>query len=165
MLDGCVLLCFALQVSHAGTTLFFMPFAPYDLTDAVIRANWPNLSRVAIIGNNLDFVTGACFEAGSPSQHLRGRAKATEAARRHAVETSLLQSDLVTWIQEAKGESSEEKLEEKGEPRKNPIASCLNATLVTFQTGQCGKPWQEMPPPQPTQLPKETTRSATRSRL
>jgi hypothetical protein len=39
-------------------TLFYMPFAPFDLTESLVRANWGNLHHVAIIGNPLDFVTG-----------------------------------------------------------------------------------------------------------
>jgi hypothetical protein len=35
----------------ASPTLFYMPFAPFHLTDNVVRANWDQLHRIAIIGN------------------------------------------------------------------------------------------------------------------
>lgn len=34
-------------------TLFIMPFAPYMLTDNVVRANWHQLDQIAVIGNAL----------------------------------------------------------------------------------------------------------------
>jgi hypothetical protein len=37
-------------------TLFYMPFAPYDLTDNLLRANWDVLDRVIVIGNPLNWV-------------------------------------------------------------------------------------------------------------
>ena len=38
-------------------TVFYMPFAPYHLTENLVRANWgARLHNVAIIGNNFDFV-------------------------------------------------------------------------------------------------------------
>ena len=139
-----------------------MPFAPYDLTDAVVRANWLNLRQVAIIGNRLDFVTGQCFGNDPQSQHLKGRAKATEAAQLHATEVMLWDGDLVTWLQETSRTNSEEltnKLNQRGkdgsvegedgedgEPGSS-IAGDLNASLVAFRPDRRG--WPEAPPPQP----------------
>ena len=42
-------------------TLFYMPFAPFSLTDNVVRANWAQLDQVVIAGNSFDFVTGCKF--------------------------------------------------------------------------------------------------------
>jgi hypothetical protein len=42
-------------------TLFYMPFAPFSLTDNVVRANWEQLDQVVIAGNSFDFVTGSKF--------------------------------------------------------------------------------------------------------
>jgi hypothetical protein len=49
------------QISH-GRTLFYMPFAPYQLTDNLVRANWNGLHRLAIVGNPLEWVVDPCFD-------------------------------------------------------------------------------------------------------
>lgn len=45
----------ALRRVHCHT-LFYMPFAPFYLTDNLLRANWDVLDKVAVIGNPLNWV-------------------------------------------------------------------------------------------------------------
>ena len=108
-----------------------------------MRANWLNLRHVAIIGNRIDFVTGSCFKNDVESQNLVGRAKATEAAQVHAVEVTLWDGDLSTWLQET---SPNEEVSRDGDDGENSIAGDLNATLVTFSPSN--RSWPEQPPPQ-----------------
>lgn len=111
-------------------TLFYMPFAPYDLTDNLIRANWECLDRVMIIGNSLRWVVDhragndaivsdgvrdggdAKSNEGDPLEAaFRSRAPCVEAAICLATvkESTLWQGDLVTWtLLQAKNDSEVE---------------------------------------------------------
>ena len=73
-------------------TLFFMPFAPYWLTDNVLRANAGQLHLIAVIGNPLRWVSDPDWdraERGDPHQtkeqfmerrvDFRGRAPTVDA--------------------------------------------------------------------------------------
>ena len=52
-------------------TLFVMPFAPYVLTDNVIRANWQQLDQIAVIGNALRWCCDPDWAgaAGDPGEY------------------------------------------------------------------------------------------------
>lgn len=92
-------------------TLFYMPFAPFYLTDNVVRANWDVLERVTIIGNPLRWVVDHKWdrsEAISKGNELRlddaqrrtsfrSRAPCVEAALELVNEVTLWNGDLVTW--------------------------------------------------------------------
>jgi len=125
-------------------TLFYMPFAPFDLTDRVIGANWQALHNIAIIGNRLSFVTGEFFEEESAR-----RAACTQAARDLAVEVTLWENDLHTWSMPSL-EGNDEILDHSGNndtsssKELSHLASTLNSTLVTFQSAPSN--WPLHPP-------------------
>jgi hypothetical protein len=54
------------------STLFYMPFAPFDLTDNVLRANWDVLDRVMIIGNPLNWVVNYRWSRDEESKGTAG---------------------------------------------------------------------------------------------
>jgi hypothetical protein len=53
-------------------TLFYMPFAPFSLTNNVIRANWDILDRVMIIGNPLNWVVDYGWSSKKEKQSTEG---------------------------------------------------------------------------------------------
>lgn len=108
-------------------TCFYMPFAPYTLTDNVVRGNWNGLHRISIIGNPLGFVMGKTLE----EKHFKGRAPCVQAAHHLVTEHTLWEGDFETWLTKAPTVQSEEGSEpsEEGDIR----MSALNATLSTFR--------------------------------
>ena len=60
------------------------------MPDSVIRANWNSLQNIAIIGNDLDFVTGKSLGGGDSNR----RAQCTQAAQASACEVRLWKHDL-----------------------------------------------------------------------
>eukprot|EP00746_Dinoflagellata_sp_MGD_P003807 gnl/MRDRNA2_/MRDRNA2_107378_c0_seq1.p1 gnl/MRDRNA2_/MRDRNA2_107378_c0~~gnl/MRDRNA2_/MRDRNA2_107378_c0_seq1.p1 ORF type:complete len:311 (+),score=32.00 gnl/MRDRNA2_/MRDRNA2_107378_c0_seq1:138-1070(+) len=89
-------------------TLFYMPFASYELTDNVIRANWHALDRVILLGNPLSWVAS---EPGQENHSVKqnrnpdndavdrytSRAPCAQAALELATEVVLWDGDLITW--------------------------------------------------------------------
>jgi hypothetical protein len=57
----------------AARTLFFMPFAPYWLTDNVLRANWAQLHQIVVIGNPLRWVSDPEWDRAEDSGALGAR--------------------------------------------------------------------------------------------
>jgi hypothetical protein len=130
----------ALRKVHCRT-LFYMPFAPFDLTDNVVRANWDSLDQVMIIGNPLKWVvdhrwgekqhertdvkeTVALSPVSAASQHglprntlikqYTSRAPCVEAALDLAsyTEVILWDDDLTTWtLEQAENEWKNEETE------------------------------------------------------
>ena len=97
-------------------TLFYMPFAPFNLTDNVVRANWDVLERVMLVGNPLQWVVdhrwrkteqGKEVEDGSDRSEVKfersegytSRAPCVEAALAQGVvtELTLWHNNLNTW--------------------------------------------------------------------
>ena len=114
-------------------TLFYMPFAPFNLTENVVRTNFEALEQIYIIGNNFDFVwrlpssrhiTNAQkqsqkFEIDATEGTIPTRAPSVHAALKMADETVLWDSDHYTWQSETSKEA-------------RMLKYCLNSTLVTF---------------------------------
>lgn len=148
--------------AHCGT-LFYMPFAPFDLTDSVVRANWQALHKTAIIGNRLAFVTGEVFKEESAR-----RAACTQAARGLAVEVTLWEDDLRTWSMpdlDASAERSEHLGDNVTPPPKelSHLASTLNSTLVTFRSAPSN--WPLHPPHEQSRGAKSDQSKLLRSNL
>lgn len=148
--------------SHCST-LFYMPFAPFDLTDSVVRSNWQALHKTAIIGNRLSFVTGEIFEDESAR-----RAACTQAARGLAVEVALWENDLRTWSMPYL-EGSGERLEHHGDNVTMPpkelsrLASALNSSLITFRPAPSD--WPLHPPSEQSRGAKTDHAKLLRSKL
>lgn len=168
-LDHAVLKCCGLTVLDVdenaerkvgARTLFFMPFAPYWLTDNVLRANWSQLNRIAVIGNPLRWVSDPdCYheeeeqqengDVAGRRQDFRGRAPCADAllSNGELEEIVLWDGDMRTWLTEQTAGGSEEDEEddndEKG--RRDLSLHCLNATLATFRIRKSGAP-QATPP-------------------
>ena len=120
-------------------TLFYMPFAPFNLTENVVRTNFKALERIYIIGNNLDFVWRLpSYRLKNASNDIAGdkplqqcemqgtiptRAPSVHAALKMADETILWDADHSTWQTATVEETSKEAIY---------LKHCLNSTLVTF---------------------------------
>eukprot|EP00947_MAST-08B_sp_MAST-8B-sp1_P004602 g4602.t1 len=120
-------------------TLFYMPFAPYMLTDNVVRANWTQLHQVAIMGNSFDWVSSNPFRrarrAAKDDDHDKDDAEEEEdgeggeidvaawdnrapcVARCDTVrlEEHLWSGDFRTWLTGGEEEEGGEEGEEEGE--------------------------------------------------
>ena len=120
-----------------------MPFAPYDLSENVVRANWTKLHLISIIGNNLDFITGSKLGV----DHL-GRAPCTQAAQTLAIEASLWDGDLDTWlIRHLRNQIETDQTQSS--PKECPskyLAHSLDGTICTFR--QAPVKWPTLPPMQ-----------------
>ena len=119
-----------------------MPFAPFDLTDNVVRANLQMLEKIHIIGNNLDFVVGIFpprpkndeADETQDDQLLQQKPKPTrassvQAARQVADETVLWEADHYTWQSEISAQAASPTNESR---EAELLRHCLNCTLVTF---------------------------------
>ncbi len=110
-------------------TLFYMPFAPFPLTDNVVRANWEALDQVMIIGNPLRWVVDHRWRDNGHDEQTEeqtaqqsdkkaaytSRAPCVEAALELAVctELTLWNADLSTWtLAEADAVAAREEAEQ-----------------------------------------------------
>jgi hypothetical protein len=91
-------------------TLFFMPYAPYTLTDNVVRANWGSLHAISVVGNGFDWIASNPWDdhrcnneerAGPREKLRRTRAPCVYATRGVREEEILWKSDFETWIHPA----------------------------------------------------------------
>jgi hypothetical protein len=105
-------------------TLFYMPFAPYELTDNVVRANWYNLARITIVGNDLRWCMDSKWRSYGKPRPSQGRAPCIEAASLAILSaTTLFKGDVTS------------KLSHSSLPN-HSFKDCnsLNATLTSFRS-------------------------------
>ena len=108
-----------------------MPFAPFDLTDNVVRGNWNHLHQISIIGNPLGFVMGNTLE----KKGMKGRAPCVQAAHHLVTEETLWEGDFETWLTKAPTmpSSHTDGEEPSGDEENTRRMHALNATLTTFK--------------------------------
>merc|ERR1712232_1284350 len=105
-------------------TLFYMPFAPYELTVNVVRANWYNLARIAIVGNDLRWCVDSEWRSYGKPRPSQGRAPCVEAALLAILNTTTLFEEDVT-----------RRLSHSSLPKHSfKDRHSLNATLTSFRS-------------------------------
>ena len=139
------------RVKAGCRTLFVMPFAPYPLTENLVRANWHDLDRIAVIGNAFPWVahwpsssdpeTEAADEANQREHYpYEGelRAPCVHAAQAICAEVVLWENNHATWLQK----TSNDKVPVMEAPPVDETDAdavlpdsvyALNSTLVTFR--------------------------------
>ena len=99
-------------------TLYYMPFAPWTLTETIVSSNWIQLDRISIIGNSFQFVSiGPRYKSqliDSAKYEKQIRAPHVELTRSICDEIECYESDNVTWLPTVTNQNQ------------------LNCTLVTF---------------------------------
>ena len=99
-------------------TLYYMPFAPWTLTETIVSSNWIQLDRISIIGNSFQFVSiGPRYKSqliDSAKYEKQIRAPHVELTRSTCDEIECYESDNVTWLPTVTNQNQ------------------LNCTLVTF---------------------------------
>jgi hypothetical protein len=117
-------------VAACRMTLFYMPFAPFVLTDDLVRANWRSLHNVAVIGNDLRWVADPEWDTPGDGS-WKGRAPASERAAVGAHQVRLWEGDHVTWLTRGQGEGGED----SGK-------SSLDTTLSVFPSSAALRRWR-----------------------